>query len=324
LGYKPYKVEDSTADILEQLKAKFDATSQDMNTFLKGLSVSNYITYWDYIHLDTLLTLQKPKTDIPDEEIFIVYHQITELFFRLSINELKQITEFQEIDSEFFIRKVLRVNRYFKVLSHSFDIMSKGLDPKQYLKFRDALAPASGFQSFQYRVIEIMSTELLNLVEKSARSQFTKDSSVDEMFEHIYWKKGANDAQTGKKTYTLIQFEEKYQDMLLNLAREMRNKNIWACYERLKEHEKPEPLIEALKQLDADVNVNWPLSHFRTAVQYLVKGQKPLRATGGSNWREYLRPKIQQRMFYPELWTEEERLNWGRNKIDVIFSEINS
>lgn len=317
-------MEDSTEDILKELKAKFEATGQDMNTFLKGLSVSNYITYWDYIHLDTLLTLQKPKTDIPDEEIFIIYHQITELFFRLSINELKQITDSQDITSEFFIEKILRINRYFKVLSHSFDIMSRGLDPKQYLRFRDALAPASGFQSFQYRVIEIMSTDLLNLVEKSVRPQFTKASSVEDMFDHIYWRKGANDATTGQKTHTLIQFEEKYHDMLLNLAQTMKSKNVWACFERLKENEKPEPLIEALKQLDADVNVNWPLSHFKTAVQYLVKGQKPLRATGGSNWREYLRPKIQQRMFYPELWTHEEKQNWGKSKIDVIFREINS
>ena len=50
------------------------------------------MSYWDYIHLDTLLTLQTPKTDFPDENIFIIYHQITELYFKLIINELEQIS----------------------------------------------------------------------------------------------------------------------------------------------------------------------------------------------------------------------------------------
>ena len=56
-----------------------------------GLLLSNYLTYWDYTHVETLLTLQNPKTDFPDEVIFIIYHQITELYFKLSLHELEQI-----------------------------------------------------------------------------------------------------------------------------------------------------------------------------------------------------------------------------------------
>ena len=64
---------------------------QDLSSYLDGLLQSDYLTYWDYIHLDTLLSLQTPKTAFPDEKIFILYHQITELYFRLILNEIEQI-----------------------------------------------------------------------------------------------------------------------------------------------------------------------------------------------------------------------------------------
>ena len=64
---------------------------QDMESYLDGLLISNYLTYWDYVHLDKLLALQNPKTDFPDEVIFIMYHQITELYFKLVLHEMEQI-----------------------------------------------------------------------------------------------------------------------------------------------------------------------------------------------------------------------------------------
>jgi len=64
---------------------------QSLDSYLDGLLLSNYLTYWDYIQVDTLLTLQNPKTDFPDEKIFIMYHQITELYFKLSLHEMEQI-----------------------------------------------------------------------------------------------------------------------------------------------------------------------------------------------------------------------------------------
>ena len=66
---------------LELLNAKYQAIGQDLISYLDGLLYSDVTTYWDYIQVDTLLSLQKPKTKIQDEVIFIVYHQITELYF---------------------------------------------------------------------------------------------------------------------------------------------------------------------------------------------------------------------------------------------------
>ena len=57
---------------INKLSSKYLATGQDIYSFLDGLLYSDYMGYWDYIHLDTLLTLQTPKTDFPDEKIFIL------------------------------------------------------------------------------------------------------------------------------------------------------------------------------------------------------------------------------------------------------------
>ena len=76
---------------LKKLQDKYDFLGQDITSYLDGLLYSDYITYWDYVHLDTLLSLQNPKTSFPDEKVFIIYHQITELYFKLVLLEIEQI-----------------------------------------------------------------------------------------------------------------------------------------------------------------------------------------------------------------------------------------
>ena len=61
-------------DRIQKLKEKYDNMGQDLVSYLDGLLYSEYLTYWDYIHLDTLLSLQNPRTAFPDENIFIMYH----------------------------------------------------------------------------------------------------------------------------------------------------------------------------------------------------------------------------------------------------------
>ena len=172
---------------VKKLEEKYKATGQDLGSYLDGLYHADYLTYWDYIHLDTLLSLQNPKTQFPDEEIFIMYHQITELFFKLTLHEMKQIAAKEKIDVEFLATRVKRINRYFEALSKSFEVMVEGMEREQFLTFRLSLQPASGFQSAQYRMIEIMSTDFLRLVSKDVRGKYKeKEASIEEMFEHIY------------------------------------------------------------------------------------------------------------------------------------------
>src|SRR5215203_2546152 len=125
-------VEPELIEQLKKLRAKYNAMGQDISSYLDGLLYSDYLTYWDYIHLDTLLSLQTPKTHFEDENVFIIYHQITELFFRLIRNELDQIAGNENIDAKFFIDRLHRIIRYFQNLENSFDIMVHGMEKDQF------------------------------------------------------------------------------------------------------------------------------------------------------------------------------------------------
>ncbi len=301
-------------DRLEQLEKKFAAMGQNMQSYLDGLLYADYLTYWDYIHLDTLLSLQTPKTQIPDEKIFILYHQITELYFKLILNATELIAEKEDLDLKYFKRQLKRINNYFGNLVSSFDIMVEGMDKEEFLKFRMSLLPASGFQSAQYRMIEIVSTDLQNLVHFSKRETISATSGIEELYPVLYWKSGATELATGKKTLTLRQFENKYSKPFVRLAHKYKKCNIWQCYKKLSEaDQKDKELITLLKEHDTNANVRWPLSHYRSAVRYLDNKPNIIEATGGTNWQKYLPPKNQRIIFFPELWDEEELNNWGKS-----------
>lgn len=300
-------------DKIKELQEKYDVMGQDLGAYLDGLLYSNYLSYWDYTHLDTLLSLQNPRTDFPDEEIFIMYHQITELYFKLCLHEMKQIGEKEKLNGAFLLERVGRINRYFQSLTQSFEVMVQGMDKEQFLKFRMTLLPASGFQSAQYRKIEIGATDFHNLVALDERHAFSEESTIEEMYGHMYWMRGATELQTGKKTLTLKQFEKKYNKDLYEFANVSANTNIWNRYKSISKEEQGNPeLIEALRTLDTLVNVSWPLAHYKSAVRYLQREPEEIAATGGTNWQKYLPPRFQKRIFYPSLWTEKEIEEWGK------------
>jgi tryptophan 2,3-dioxygenase len=122
----------------------------------------------------------------------------------------------------------------------------------------------------------------------------------------------------------LVEFERKYRDQLLAHARRFRDRNVWAVLQRLPEEDRRHPrLLRQLKQLDVNVNINWPLMHYKSAVRYLERqAGDSVPATGGTNWRKYLPPKFQKRIFYPQLWTEQELEDWGRSWVDQILEEV--
>lgn len=298
---------------LRLLQEKYQASGQDMNSYLQGLMHSNYLTYWDYIHLDTLLTLQQPKTSFPDEKIFILYHQITELYFKLCLNELEQLPA-RSGDADFLLSRMKRLTAYFSALTHSFQIMVDGMDPDQFLQFRMALLPASGFQSAQYRMIEIWATPLANLLQFELREGMPADAETGQLLENIYWGRGAAELSTGNKTLTLRQFEEKYGAKFLQLAEAVKGKTVYEVFQALPEADRQRSdLREALRMFDRQVNIDWPLMHYKSAVRYLKREPEDIAATGGTNWQKYLPPKNQFRIFFPELWTEQERKEWGRH-----------
>lgn len=305
---------------LAKIQQKYEAMGQDFNAYLDCLLYQDTVKYWDYIQVDTLLSLQKPRTDFPDEVIFIMYHQITELYFKLALREFEQLGEKQDISAAFFIDRVTRINRYFEALTKSFEIMILGMEKEQFLKFRMSLLPASGFQSAQYRKIEMYSTDFVNLIHKDVRANFTGNEAVESMFEHIYWKEGATELESGKKTLTLIEFENHYRDEFIRLGENIRHKNLWQTYLRLSAEDRQNPqVIRVLKQNDVNVNINWPLAHYKSAVRYLQQDPSDIAATGGTNWQKYLPPRFQKRIFYPQIWSEQEKTEWGKAWVEEIL-----
>ncbi|HSM63976.1 MAG TPA: tryptophan 2,3-dioxygenase family protein, partial [Gillisia sp.] len=292
-----------------------------MGSYLEGLLYDKYLTYWDYINLDTLLSLQNPKTHFPDEEIFVTYHQITELYFKLILHEQKQIIDSENLTAAFFIEKMIRLNRYVRILINSFDVMITGMDRDQFLKFRMALLPASGFQSAQFRMIEINATPLEHLIPFKERHNFSSENNIEELYENIYWKKGGIDLSTGEKTLTLKQFEIRYTPRFLRIANQVKGKTIYHRYLSLPEEEKNNPLlIKGLRDFDTNININWLLMHMGAAHRYLNKDNKTISATGGTNWKEFLPPSFQKNSFFPNLWSDEEFDNWGKEWVNHMYN----
>jgi tryptophan 2,3-dioxygenase len=307
-------VEPELIEQLKKLQAKYDAMGQDISSYLDGLLYSDYLTYWDYIHLDTLLSLQTPKTHFKDENVFIIYHQITELYFRLILNELDQIAEQDNIDEKFFLERLDRIIRYFQNLENSFDIMVQGMEKEQFLKFRMALLPASGFQSAQYRLIEISSTDMINLVNAGDREKLAQsDADIAEMVEHLYWKSGATELATGKKTLTLQQFEEKYMTSFYERGLKFKDTNLRRIYNtHFVNSPRKEEIAKRLRDYDMMANVLWRLAHLKSSGQYLSRTPDNIPATGGTNWQRYLPPRYQKIMFFPDLWSDHEKDEWGK------------
>ncbi len=237
------------------------------------------------------------------------------------LHEQKQIIDNEELTAQFYIGKLERLNRYFRILINSFDVMIKGMDREQFLKFRMALLPASGFQSAQFRMIEIYSTPLENLTSYEDRSGYTANNPIEELYENSYWKKGGIDLTTKEKTLTLKQFELRYTARFLRIANEVKNKTLYHKYFQLSEEERNNKnLIEALRSFDVNVNVNWLLMHMGAANRYLNRDKKNIAATGGTNWKEFLPPSFQKNSFFPNLWSKEEFNNWGKEWVSHLFN----
>ncbi len=297
-------------NIIEAIEEKYKNLGENPETYFKGLLQAKPINYWDYVEVDTLLSLQKPRTNFKDEEVFIMYHQVTELLLKLMIHEIKQIVYNDAITETFLITKVSRLNRYTRMMINSFDVMSGGMDYDDYNVFRATLAPASGFQSAQFRLVELYCTRIGNLVNEEGKKRLPATPSIEEYFEHIYWKDAGLNRKTGEKTLTLRQFEEKYLARFISLAKKVNGKTVEEI--ALKIHDPSEDLRLILKEFDRLYNVEWPLVHLNTAKHYLDKKGENQAATGGSEWKKYLHPQFQQRKFFPTLWSETEVNQWGQ------------
>tara|TARA_R110001632_G_scaffold90568_1_gene194503 strand:- start:11923 stop:12840 length:918 start_codon:yes stop_codon:yes gene_type:complete len=299
-------------EILKAIEEKYQKLGVPLDSMLEGLLWSTPITYWDYIQTDALLGLQIPRTNQPDEMVFIMYHQVNELLFKMILWEIDQVAMTDKVSAEKFSMHLMRISRYFDMLSNSFTVMADGMEREQYLKFRNTLTPASGFQSAQYRKIEFASTELINLIDNRFRDSIDRNSPFKNAYDHLYWQAAGKNHATGEKSILIKLFDKKYMGDFIDFMEDYNECNLSKKFKQLPEEvQNNEELIKAMRHYDYTVNVKWVLAHYNAAGKYLGGKEKDLEATGGSSWRKYLHPKYQRRIFYPYLWSEDELTNWG-------------
>jgi len=305
--------QNTSNEMLQKLEDKFQKINQKTETHLEGLLWSKPITYWDYIQTDALLNLQIQRTTLPDEMVFIMYHQVNELLFKMILWEMDQVCKNENLTTAFFTERLMRISRYFDMLTTSFDIMGDGMEVDQYMKFRNTLTPASGFQSAQYRLIEFASTDLINLIDYRFRASIDRNTPYEHALEHLYWQAGGKDHETGEKSYLILEFERKYKAQFLRSMEEYNTINLWQKFKQLPESDQKNPeLINAMRHYDHTVNITWVMGHLNAARKYIdFNGKGNGEATGGSDWKKYMHPKYQRRIFFPELWSKEELTNWG-------------
>ena len=182
------------------------------------------------------------------------------------------------------------------MLITSFDIMRDGMDYEDYNTFRNTLTPASGFQSAQFRYLELYCTPLINLINEEGKKRLPKNPSTEDYFEHIYWKDAGLNRNTGKKSLTLIEFEKRYLNKFIDMAKKVEGQTIEDKVLTIA------PLSndfkETLKTFDKLYNVDWPLVHLKTAEHYLnSKGEDVWSFTSVSS--EIPAPQIPTTKIFP-------------------------
>ena len=127
----------------------YDPASEGAETAFEGR-----MSYTDYLALDRILDAQHPRSDAHDEMLFIIQHQTSELWMRLALHELdaaRRAIAAGELRPAF--KMLARVARIFEQLNNAWDVL-RTMTPSEYTRFRDDLGQSSGFQSWQYRLIE--------------------------------------------------------------------------------------------------------------------------------------------------------------------------
>ena len=252
------------------------------------------VTYSSYLHVDELLELQQPRSDGPehDELLFIVIHQVYELWFKEILHEIDRVNHLLEAgDSHRAQHTLKRVLTILKVLVAQLDILET-MTPLEFLSFRERLEAASGFQSDQFRHLEFA----LGRKAPQAMARFPAGSRARAALERRFRESTLWDAflaylsreqypvPAGLLTRDVTQEIEPSAELQQILIRIYRNdpKNSEIC--------------ERLVDLDEGVQ-EWRYRHVKMVERTI--GVKL--GTGGSSGAAYLRTTVGSPLF-PDLW----------------------
>ena len=255
------------------------------------------ITYGGYLRLDQLLTAQQPLSDPPhhDEMLFIIQHQVSELWLKLVIHELSAAIEHLRRDEVWRCQKVLaRCKQVLRQLTEQWSVLET-LTPSEYMEFRDVLGPSSGFQSLQYRQVEF----LLGNKNAAMLKVFAYDPAGQAMLREA------------------LESPSLYDEFLRYLARwghtvpqrdldrdwslpHVRDPELLPVFERIYENTgtywREYALCEDLVDLETQFQL-WRFRHMRTVMRII--GFK--RGTGGSSGVDFLKRALEL-SFFPELF----------------------
>ncbi|MBD8524928.1 tryptophan 2,3-dioxygenase [Pseudomarimonas arenosa] len=254
------------------------------------------LSYAGYLQLDRLLSSQHPLSNPPhhDEMLFVIQHQVAELWLKLIIHELKAAIAFLRQDRVGPVQKVLaRVKQVQRQLFEQWAVLET-LTPSEYAEFRDVLGPSSGFQSYQYRTVEFLlgnkNAEMLAVfdyhpeVQAQLREVLEAPSLYDEFLRYL-----ARTGHSVPKSLLERDVTQPHQrcEQLIPVFK--------AIYEDTKQHWSAYALCEQLMDIE-DAFQMWRFRHMRTVERII--GFK--RGTGGSSGVAFLK-KALELTFFPEL-----------------------
>jgi tryptophan 2,3-dioxygenase len=253
------------------------------------------MTYGDYLQLDSLLDSQKRLSDHHDEMLFIVIHQVSELWLKLMIHEIEAATNaIQNDEFQSAFKMLSRVSKIQSQIIHGWDVLST-LTPAEYMEFRNYLGNASGFQSYQYRLVEFV----LGYKTPHIVKIYEKDEALHHRLQEAFEAPGLYDVSIqalAKNGFFINQsilerdFSKKYeQDSTVEDAwlEVYKNKDkYWDLYQ----------LAEKLVDIE-DWFQQWRFRHMKKVERII--GHKT--GTGGTSGVGYLK-KVLDHYFFPELW----------------------
>ncbi len=258
------------------------------------MSSSGGMSYGDYLHLDAVLSAQHPRSAAHDEMLFIIQHQTSELWMRLTLHEVDAAR--QTLREENFrpaFKMLTRVARIFDQLNLSWNVL-RTMTPSEYTQFRDQLGTSSGFQSHQYRLIEYAlgnrNTAMLRIHEhRPDHHRLLTDELARPSLYHV-----ALDALAREMGLT---FDPAVYRLDGPHVPDEAVRQAWTrVYQDPHTHWNLYELAEKLVDLE-DYFRRWRFNHV-TTVERII-GFK--RGTGGTSGVQYLRKMLEVELF-PELW----------------------
>lgn len=253
------------------------------------------MTYSDYLGLDTLLSSQHPLSNHHDEMLFIVVHHVSELWMKLILHELN--SAIQDIQTDHFrssFKKLARVSRIQEQLKSVWDVLST-MTPSEYMEFRNKLGNASGFQSYQNRLIEFA----LGYKTEYVLKIYEKERELHQILQEAYKAPSIYDVSIHAlaRAGLTIDADVLNRDVSITHKSNESVKQAWkTVYKNVEQYWELYELAEELTDIE-DLFQQWRFRHMKT-VERIIGFKK---GTGGSGGVSYLK-KVLDQYFFPELW----------------------